>query len=90
MSEESIVYLDEEDVIDYFELDFFNYSQDNCYKNGKIYVISGGGNYAYMNKLRVINLKTNSIVHIIDLSYIPYELERLDFYCNDLVFSTSV
>lgn len=88
----STVILTEEDIIDSFRCEVFNYSQDKTYKGGKIYVISGGNdaNLAFMNNMRIIDLKTKSVIYkknIYNEGQAHAEPEGLSF-CGDELFLT--
>lgn len=87
---EERVYLKDEDVIDSFTLDTFNYSQDKSYFDNCIYVISGSSDpiFSHMNRYRVIDLREKTLV--INNSILDYGLrepEGLDFYNGNLMVS---
>lgn len=87
LSDGTDIILESDDVIDNYEFEPFNYSQDKCYNNGCIFVSSGGDGYPDWTKIRVINLKEKSIASIIPLNYYGGEPEGLDVYKGDLVIN---
>ena len=80
------------DIIQAWHFPTFNYSQDKCYHNNKIYILSGGyeNRYSHMNKIRVFNTLTGKLD--IDKSIISTgmglsEPEGISFYKNMLLMS---
>lgn len=63
VGEQFIVELSDKDVVRTCRFPTFNYSQDKCYHNNRIFIVSGGDSlsYAHMNKLRVLNVLTGQL-----------------------------
>lgn len=81
------IVLTDDDIIDSFELEMFNYSQDKCYHKGNIYVSSGAPNHPEWLKIRCIDLAKKEIVSIMDLSKWGSEPEGMDIYDGDLLIN---
>lgn len=87
-----IVYLSSEDVLKKWHYSTFNYSQDKCYYQDKIYILSGGEEkrFSHMNRLRVLNVKTGIIESVWDLTKTGAGLkepEGLSVYNNMLLMT---
>lgn len=83
----SIIYLTNEDIVDSFDLEMFNYSQDKCYHNGLIYVSSGFHAYPDWIMIRTINLNTKEVESVLNLSEWSGEPQGLAVYKNDLLMN---
>jgi len=88
----SEVLLSEADILDGFRCEILNYSQDKAYKDGKVYILSGGNKeqYSSMNNLWIIDLATKSIVwkeNIYEDGLMHAEPEGLSFYGERLLLT---
>lgn len=87
------VILTQDDVVDHFELEVFNKSQDKTYYNNKLYVISGCGGLeeGRRNYLRVIDLDKKKVETKIDLyGIVEGEPEGLTIYNDTLLFTLAI
>ena len=83
----SKIYLTNEDIVDSFDLEMFNFSQDKCYYNGLIYVSSGFHAYPDWIMIRTINLNTKVVESVLNLSAWSCEPQGLAIYKNDLLMN---
>lgn len=86
------IILTQEDILDAFRCEILNYSQDKAYKDGKVYVVSGGNKeqYASMNNLWIIDLDAKSVVwkeSIYEDGLMYTEPEGLSFYGDRLLLT---
>lgn len=84
-TENDDVDLNKEDLLSVKDLPYFPYIQDNCYKDGKIYIVSGGL-YGTPSMLRIISInsmKQEKYLYLKDIN-LPYEPESIDLYNNKL------
>lgn len=80
---ETSIILNKSDIVETFDVPYFNTIQDNCYFNNKIYILSGSSNNAY---LHVIDLTQRTEVSTVNLSEIGwrFEPEMIDIYNGHL------
>ena len=78
------IILTDKDIIESFELDVMNVSQDKCYHNGHVLVSSGYSSYPNWLKIRSINLSSKRIEYELDLSKWGLEPEGLDIYRGNI------
>ncbi len=83
----SVIELTDADIIDNFELEMLNFSQDKCYHDGCIYVASGYHAYPEWIKIRKINLQKKEIESVLDLSPWSGEPQGLDIFNGDLLMN---
>lgn len=81
--------LTETDILDNWEMEMFNFSQDKCYNSGKIFVLSGYDTYPQWTKIRVIDLLRKEIVSVIPLAQYGGEPEGMDVVQGFLTYGYS-
>ncbi|MBD5174715.1 MAG: hypothetical protein HDT06_02715 [Bacteroidales bacterium] len=82
-----IIYLTDEDIVDSFDLEMINFSQDKCYYNGLIYVSSGFHAYPDWTMIRTINLNTKEVESVLNLSEWSGEPQGLAIYKDDILMN---
>lgn len=85
------VIFDIDDIIRYFDVDYYSIPQGCAYFNNKLYITSGfGASHESKCYLHVINLPTEAEVTTIDFSgYINGEPEAVDIYDETLLYGAS-
>ena len=73
------VILTDEDVVRQEELEMMLVTQDKCYRNGEIFIVSGSHTVPGSLRLRTVSLLSLSVNRDIDLSLYVGEPEGLDF-----------
>lgn len=73
------VTLTDGDVVRSAELDMMLVTQDKCYRNGEIFIVSGSHTVAGSLRLRSLSLLTLTVTRDIDLSVYGGEPQGLDF-----------
>lgn len=81
------IVLTDDDIVENYELEMFNYSQDKCYYNGNIFVSSGAPERPEWLKIRCIDLAKKEISSIMDLSKWGSEPEGMDIYDGGLLMN---
>lgn len=85
-----VVYLKEKDIIQCTHLNAMPFNQDKCYKEGLMYIVSGGANInsASMNRLRIISLAPIKVVDDMDIAKCGIkEPEGLDYLGDKLLLN---
>lgn len=82
------LYLSDNDIVEHYTLNTFNYSQDKFYNNNRIFILTGlGTSTPNYNKLIVLDLNKKEITTEINLN-IPFEPEGIDLYLgNKILFN---
>lgn len=85
------VTLKKSDIIEMFDCDYFPYIQDNCIRNGKMYICSGMGDDSSNGWIRVVDLIRKAEVSRINLNEIGINVEPqcIDVYDGHLICGTS-
>ena len=84
------VYFTEKDIIQSSRFDNMPINQDKCYKDGLLFIVSGGAdiNNVCMNRLRIISLNPLKLIDDLDIALFGIkEPEGLDFYGNQLLIN---
>ena len=87
LSQGAEVMLTESDVLEHFELEMMNVSQDKKYLNGKVYILSGPPGATTFRSLRVVDMAKQKIITRLDLNWMTGEPEGLAFYQGKFLFS---
>ncbi|MBP3774585.1 MAG: hypothetical protein ILA34_04465 [Bacteroidaceae bacterium] len=83
------IHLKNDQILDHYQLEMFNYSQGKTYYKGHIYINSGNVHCPYWMWLRAIDLKQRAMVNKSSLAtVIPGEPEGLDVLNGKLVLFT--
>lgn len=80
---EANIILTKSDIVETFDVPYFNTIQDNCYFNNKIYILSGASNNAYLHVIDLTQRKEVSTVNLSEIGW-RFEPEMIDVYNGHL------